>query len=328
MTKILVLSPVPAPLVFQWLVSQSGRAHISVVGIEGTGEEELKRTLEDAEIILGDYTFRVAITEEFLGSAPRLRFIQQPSVGYQHIDLNACQQRGVAVANTPGVNDVAVAEHTLMLALALLKKAFYAHRQTSQGEWAQRELMWERGVFELQGKNYGVIGMGRIGRELAKRLTVFETQTFYYDPIRLSPSDESALKVQYKVLDDLLRISDVVSLHVPLTEQTRGMIGERELSLMKFSAILINVARGECLDEAALARRLREKKLGGAGIDVFSVEPIPRDHPLLGLENVILTPHIAGTTMEVRERVVKMAVANMVRVLQGEEPLNVVNRTA
>jgi phosphoglycerate dehydrogenase-like enzyme len=325
MTKVVVLSPVPAPLVFQWLVSQVGRADISVVSVEGASEEEVKKALEDAEIILGDYTFRMSITETFLAEAPRLRFIQQPSVGYQHIDLEACRKRGVAVANTPGVNDAAVAEHTIMLALALLKKAFYAHRLTSQGSWVQSELIWERGVFELQGKNYGIIGMGRIGREVAKRLAAFETQTFYSDKIRLSDAEASQLKVQYKPLDDLLRISDIMSLHVPLTEDTRGMIGERELSLMKFSAIFINVARGECVDEAALARRLREKKLAGAGVDVFSQEPIPRDHPLLGLENVILTPHIAGATAEVRQRVVQMAVANIVRVLRGEKPTNVVN---
>jgi len=293
--------------------------------VDGSSEEELKKALEEVEVILGDYTFRTSITEAFLAQAPRLRFIQQPSVGYQHIDLDACRRWGVAVANTPGVNDVAVAEHTLMLALALLKKAFYAHRLTSQGSWAQSELIWERGIFELQGKNYGIIGMGRIGREVARRLAAFGTQTFYYDPRSLSTAEESRLKVQYKPLDDLLRISDIVSLHVPLTEETRGMIGERELSLMKFSAIFINVARGECVDEAALARRLREKKLAGAGIDVFSQEPIPRDHPLLGLENVILTPHIAGATIEVRQRVVQMAVANIVRVLQGEKPIHVVN---
>jgi phosphoglycerate dehydrogenase-like enzyme len=238
--------------------------------------------------------------------------------------MTACRQRGVRVAHTPGVNDAAVAEHTLMLVLALLKKAFYAHRVTSQGEWIQRELMWDRGVFELQGKTYGLIGMGRIGREVARRLAVFGPQTYYYDPLRLSSSEEAELKVQYRPLDDLLRIADIVSLHVPLTESTRGMIGERELSLMKFSAIFINVARGENVDEAALARRLREKKLAGAGIDVFSVEPIPRDHPLLGLDNVILTPHIAGATMETRQRVIQMAVANLVRVLRGEEPLYVI----
>jgi phosphoglycerate dehydrogenase-like enzyme len=325
MTKVVVLSPVPAPLLFQWLVSQLGRADISVVGVEGSSEEDVKKALEEAEVILGDYTFRRSITAELLTQAPRLRFIQQPSVGYQHIDLEACRRRGIAVAHTPGVNDVAVAEHTIMLALALLKKAFYAHRLTTQGTWAQAELIWERGVFELQGKSYGIIGMGRIGREVARRLMAFEVTTFYYDPIRLSGDEESKLNVQFKPLDDLLRLSDIVSLHVPLTEHTRGLIGERELSLMKFSAIFINVARGECVAEAALARRLREKKLAGAGLDVFSVEPIPPDHPLLRLENVILTPHIAGATAEVRQRVVQMAVANIVRVLRGEKPMNVVN---
>jgi phosphoglycerate dehydrogenase-like enzyme len=325
MAKIVILSPVPAPLVFQWLVSQSGRFDLTVTGMEGATEDQLNSALQQAEMMLGDYTFSHHITDEFLARTPNLRFIQQPSVGYQHIDLNACRQRGVLVANTPGVNDVAVAEHTMMLALALLKKAVYAHRLTSEGQWMQRELMWERGVFELQGKTYGIIGMGRVGREVARRLSVFGVQTFYYDPVRLSPDDESDLKLQYKPLDDLLRVADVVSLHVPLTEQTRELIGERELSLMKFSAVLINVARGECVDEAALARRLREKKLAGAGIDVFSQEPITSDHPLLHLENVILTPHIAGATSEVRQRVVQMAIGNLVRVLKGEQPLYVLN---
>ncbi|MCS6804344.1 MAG: 2-hydroxyacid dehydrogenase [Acidobacteriota bacterium] len=322
---IVVLSPVPAALVQQWLVAQSGRFDLIVTSAEGATDEQLNNALQQADMLLGDYTFRHAITEQFLSRTPKLRFIQQPSVGYEHIDLKACRQRGVTVANTPGVNDVAVAEHTLMLALALLKKAIYAHQRTSEGQWVQRELMWERGIFELQGKTYGIIGMGRIGREVARRLNAFGTQTLYYDPVRLPADEEADLKVQYRALDDLLRVADIVSLHVPLTEQTRGMIGQRELSLMKFSAVFINVARGECVDELALAERLRQKKLAGAGVDVFSQEPIAADHPLLRLENVILTPHIAGATAEVRQRVVQMAVGNLVRVLKGEEPLYVVN---
>lgn len=324
MTTIVVLSPIPASVVFQWLVAGTGRADLSVVGVEGTSPPQFDQALAEAEIVLGDYTFHHAITEEFLDRAPRLRFIQQPSAGYEHIDVNACRRRGIAVAHTPGVNDVAVAEHTIMLALALLKKAFYAHRRMNEGAWVQRELIWERGLFELQGKTYGIVGMGRIGRQLARQLIAFGTRTLYTDPVRLPESAERELNVTYRPLDELLRRSDVASLHVPLTEKTRKLIGERELALMKFSAILINVARGECVDEVALARRLREKKLAGAGIDVFSVEPLPADHPLRGLDNVILTPHIAGATAEVRERVVHIAVDNMVRVLKGGEPLHLV----
>lgn len=325
MSALVVLSPLPAPLVAQWLSSRLGRSDFQVVGASEVAENELQRALGEAELVLGDYTFQHRVDEAFLTSAPKLKFIQQPSVGYQHIDLQACRSRGVAVANTPGVNDAAVAEHTLMLAMMLLRHALFAHARTSAGQWPQQELMWDLGVYELHQKTFGIIGMGRIGRELAKRLIPFGTRTLYFDPQRLPPEVEAELHVQHKPLDHLLRLADVVSVHVPLTEATRGMIGEKELGLMKFSAVLINVARGECIDEAALARRLKEKKLAGAGLDVFSTEPIRADNPLLGVENVALTPHIAGATAEVRQRVVEIAVGNLARVLQGEPPQHVLN---
>ena len=325
MNTLVVLSPLPAPLVAQWLTSRLGRSDFHVVGAGEVSAAELARAVGEAELLLGDYTFQRRIDEAFLEGAPRLKFVQQPSVGYQHIDLEACRRRGVQVANTPGVNDAAVAEHTLMLALMLLRHALFAHAQTSLGAWPQQELLWDRGVYELNQKTYGVVGMGRIGRELAKRLHAFATRIIYFDLNRLPAEVEAELHVQYKPLDHLLRLADVVSLHVPLTEATRGLIGAKQLALMKFSAILINVARGECVDEAALAQRLREKKLAGAGLDVFSQEPIAADNPLRGLENVVLTPHIAGATAEVRQRVVELAVGNVARVLRGEAPQFVLN---
>ena len=320
MSKIVALAPVPAQIVSQWLLSQTGRPDIEVVSAEEVDSEQLATALREAEIVLGDYTFNRPVDAALLEAAPKLRFVQQPSVGYQHIDIEACRRRGVDVANTPGVNSVAVAEHTLMMALMLLKQAVYAHQQTTQGQWAQHELIWERGVHELKDKTFGIIGMGHVGRELASRLRPFEARLLYYDPQRLDADTERQLGVVFKPLDHLLRSADIVSLHVPLTDQTRGMIGAEQLDRMKFGAILINVARGECIDEQALAERLRKKKLGGAGIDVFGQEPIPADHPLLGLDNVVLTPHIAGATNEVRARVVQMAVGNIARVLRGEPP--------
>lgn len=325
MSTLVVLSPLPAPLVSQWLSSRLGRSDFQVVGAGEVPPETLQAALANAKLLLGDYTFQHRVDEALLAAAPQLKFIQQPSVGYQHIDLEACRRHGVAVANTPGVNDAAVAEHTLMLALMLLRNALFAHSKTSQGEWPQQELLWDRGVYELHQKTFGIIGMGRIGRELAKRLIPFGTRTLYFDPQRLAPEVEVDLHVQHKPLDHLLRLSDVVSVHVPLTEATRGMIGEKELALLKFSAVLINVARGECIDEAALARRLKEKKLAGAGLDVFSAEPIRADNPLLGVDNAVLTPHIAGATAEVRQRVVEIAVGNLARVLKGEPPQHVLN---
>lgn len=325
MATVVCFSPVPSPVLGQWLVAQSGQAGLKVASIDECGGATWEETLASAEVALGDYTFQHRIDDALLARIPNLRFVQQPSVGYQHINLEACRQRGVLVANTPGVNSTAVAEHTLMVALAMLRRLVLANELTHSGRWAQHELMWEHGVCELAGKTFGIVGLGSVGREVARRLSPFNVQALYFDPIRAAADVEHQLGVTYKPLDHLLKLSDVVSLHVPLTEQTRRLIGERQLELMKFNAILINVARGECVDEQALATRLRANKLGGAAVDVFSEEPISPQHPLLGLKNALLTPHLAGATNEVRERVVHMAVENMVRVLKGEWPQFVLN---
>ena len=214
-----------------------------------------------------------------------------------------------------------------MVALALLKRLPLANAAMHAGKWTQHELGWVRGIYELLGKKWGIVGCGAVGREVAKRLAAFGVDVMYYDPRRLAPEQESEWGVKYQPLDHLLRLADIVSLHVPLTPETRGLIGVRELGLMKFSAILINVARGEVVDEAALAERLRTKRLGGAAVDVFSKEPIAPENPLLGLDNVILTPHIAGVTAEVRERVTQMAVANVVQFLLGQQPQYLVDLT-
>lgn len=327
MTVLVSFSPVPAPLLSQWLVAQSGHTHLKVVSADETQGPRWDESLAAATVALGDYTFRQSIDETLLERMPRLTFVQQPSVGYQHIDLQACRRRGVRVSNTPGVNSSAVAEHTLMVALALLRRLVSANELTHAGRWAQHELMWEQGIHELAGKTWGIVGLGSVGRELARRLIPFKVQLLYFDVIRTASTTEAELGTTYKPLEHLLRLSDVVSLHVPLTSETRNLIGERQLGLMKFSAVLINVARGECVDEAALATRIQAKKLAGAACDVFSREPIAEDHPLLGIENVLLTPHLAGATNEVRQRVVQAAIANLVRVLRGEEPQFVVKPT-
>jgi phosphoglycerate dehydrogenase-like enzyme len=326
MATVVSFSPVPGALLHQWLAANLGAMPIRVVATDEVSGKDLDQAFAEAEAALGDYTFRQPVDTQLLERMPKLRFLQQPSAGYEHIDLNACRARGVQVANTPGVNAAAVAEHTVMVALALLKRLIAANVSTHAGKWSQHELMWERGVFELAGKTWGIVGCGAVGREVAKRLAAFGVNLLYYDAQRLAPEQESEARVTYKPLDHLLRLADIVSLHVPLTEQTRSFIGARELNLLKPNAILINVARGECVDEKALAERLRTKKLGGAGIDVFSREPIPPNHPLLECDNALLTPHIAGATNEVRERVVRMAVANIVQFLQGRAPQYVLNK--
>ncbi len=328
--KVVSMSPLPASFVEALLAPFKGEVggEIRVVAVHGKPREEVLRELGDADVVIGDYTFKMRIDEEMCRAMKRVRLVQQPSTGYDHIDVEACARYGVPVANAGGANAVSVAEYTIMVALALLKRLFYAHESMLRGEWAQWKMM-EMGTFDLQGKTWGIIGLGRIGKELARRLRPFEVKVVYYDKVRPPREIEEGLGVEYRSLARLLRESDIVSIHVPLTEETRGMIGERELRSMKPSAILINPSRGEVVDEEALARALRERWIAGAAVDVYSVEPPPPDHPLLRAAregaNIILTPHIAGANTDARGRIIEFSVRNIVRALKGEKPEAVVN---
>lgn len=322
MPTIVCFSPMPGRMLQELLAKQLGAAAARVVAVDEVSVAERDQALAEAEAALGGYG---RLDKTLLEKMPRLRFYQQPAVGFDNIDLAACSARGVLVANLAGVNAAAVAEHTIMLALASLKRLIPANAATHAGKWIQHELMLERGVFQLEGKTWGIIGFGAIGREVAKRLAPWSVNLLYFDVRRPTPEQESAMQATYKPLDDLLPLADIVSLHAPLTEQTRGLIGARELDMMKSEAILINVSRGGLADEQAIAERLRAKKLGGAGIDVFSHEPISPDNPLLALDDAILTPHIAGATKEARERAMSWAAANLARFLQGQPPKYVLN---
>ncbi|MCE4618715.1 MAG: 2-hydroxyacid dehydrogenase [Desulfurococcales archaeon] len=302
---------------------------MEIIVLEDPNDVERARSaLERADVVIGDYTFRFRVTREVCGWMRKARLIAQPSTGYDHIDVVACRERGIPVANAGGANAVSVAEYTVMAALALLRRLVKAHGDLARGRWSQWELM-DLGTYDLYGKTWGVIGLGRIGREVVKRLKGFDVRILYYDKYRLPEDKEAELGVEYAPLGRLLKLSDVVSIHVPLTEETRGMIGERELRLMKPTAVLINPSRGEIVDEEALARALREGWILGAAVDVYSREPPGPDHPLMGLENVniITTPHIAGATSDARARIIQVTVENIIRVLRGEEPVNVVNMT-
>jgi len=321
---IVCLSPLPKGFLEQLLLPYLGGIRVDLVSIADVGGEQIHQAIAGADIILGDYTFENRITAEMIDQAKCLKLIQQPSVGVQHIDLEACRAKGIPVANAAGANDRSVAEHALMLALMLLKKALYFHSRTEKGEWAQKEA-FELGVFELAGRRWGIVGMGRIGKELAKRLRAFEVEILYFDPRRLSEDEERSLGVQYESFEKLIRKADIVSLHVPLTPATRHLIGPETLRRMKTGSYLINVARGELVDETALAEALNRGTLAGAGIDVFSTEPVAPDHPLLKARNVVLTPHLAGTTNEARARIIEVSVKNILGVLNGQKPFNVVN---
>ncbi len=327
--NILCLSPLPPELVRALFSPFSeeidGELEIEVIN-DPSDRERLFNALKRADVIIGDYTFRVPITREMIEHMEKVRLIAQPSTGYDHIDIEACAEKGIPVANIGGANAVTVAEYTIMTALALLRRMVEAHERTSRGEWPQWELM-EKGSYELYEKTWGILGLGRIGREVAKRLRGFSVEVIYYDKYRASEEVEKELNVKYVPFPRLLKSSDVISIHVPLTEETKGMIGEKELRLMKPTAILINPARGEIVDEEALAKALKQGWIFGAAIDVYSREPPGQDHPLIKLKNVnlITTPHMAGASTDARSRIIMVTVQNVVRVLKGEKPINVVN---
>jgi phosphoglycerate dehydrogenase-like enzyme len=326
--KVLVLSPMPEGLI-RLFFSESLEKHGIEADFQTVNEQgpALSEALEDADVVIGDYTFKVPITKETVASMKKVRFIAQPSTGYDHIDLQACKVKGIPVSNIGGANAISVAEHTLTVALMLLKRIGYAHRRMMEGAWVQEELL--NVAAEVHGKTWGVIGLGRIGREVASRARAMGASVVYTDLARLPEQEEQKLGVSFLSLPKLLSDSDVVSIHVPLTMSTRGMLGEKEFRLMKSYAVFVNVSRGELVDEAALARAVSQGWIGGASVDVFTAEPIGQDNPLLLAAkegaNIVLTPHIAGATNDARLRIIQSTVENVVRVALGQPPVNVVN---
>jgi len=327
--RVLVLSPMPEGLIRLFFAESMEKYKIEAdfKTINELDLEKLKAEFRDADVVIGDYTFKIPITAEMVDSMTRVRLIAQPSTGYDHIDLAACKRKGIPVSNIGGANAISVAEHTLTLALVLLKRIGYAHRRMTEGAWVQEELL--NIAAEAYGKTWGIIGMGRIGREVAARAKALGANLVYTDIIRLPDDKEQELGVTFLPLQRLLAESDLVSIHVPLTEKTRGMLGEKEFRLMKSYAVFVNVSRGELADEGALARAVSQGWIGGAGVDVFSSEPVAATNPLLVAAkegaNVVLTPHIAGATNDARLRIIQATVDNVVRVATGKPPINVVN---
>jgi glyoxylate reductase len=296
----------------------------SVVDVHKVPEDKLIAEIADADLLLGDYTGNTPITRAVVRAAGKLKLIQQPSVGYNHIDIAACREFGIPVANTPGANNIGVAEHTVMLALACLKYLPFYNAKTHQGQWLFTQAQ-RTGIFEINGKTYGLLGMGRTARAVAERLAPFGVRLLYYDIVPLSAADEKKYQASYAPLEEILRTADVVSLHLPLTPETTKIINTTMLALMKPTAVLINVGRGALVDEAALAEAVRSKRLAAAAVDVYISEPPPTDHPYFGVENIILTPHLAGSTRESGMRIMSMSQDNLIRVMKGEEPLWVLN---
>jgi glyoxylate reductase len=282
--------------------------------------EELLSLMPEADFLL---VATARVDEELLRAAPRLRLVQHQGVGYDNIDVDACRRAAIPVALTPEGTTTGVAEHTLLLILALFRHLLALDAAVRRGDWPVWS-MRSRSV-ELAGKSVGLIGFGRIGREVARRARAFDTTIVYHDAVRAPAAVETELGASFVARDDLLRQADVVSLHAPLTAETRGLIGERELRLMQPHAVLINTARGALVDEPALVRALDEGWIAGAGLDVLAQEPPHSGNPLLTRSNVILTPHVAAGTRDAYRTKMRAVFANMQRVARGEAPLNQVS---
>jgi phosphoglycerate dehydrogenase-like enzyme len=286
---------------------------------------EIPEAILDADFLCG---FIGPIETEALvaATANRLKLAQLMSVGYERFNLDGALKARLPVAVNGGANAIAVAEHAIMLMLCALKHVHFLDAAVRSGNW--RGAPTSRRVYELYHSTVGIVGMGRIGQEVARRLAGWEVSIVYFDPFRLAPERERELGVRYMELDALLRTADAVSIHVPLNATTRHLIDAESLSLMKPTAVLVNTARGGLVDEEALEIALREGRILGAGLDVLSQEPPPADHPILGLDNVVLTPHTAGPTWQSFPRRFANCFANIERVQRGERPLWVVEELA
>ena len=254
------------------------------------------------------------VPREALRKAERLKVIGRAGVGVDTIDVEAATERGIAVLNAPSGNTISAAELALALLLAVIRKVAAADRSMKAGQWERAKF----GGTELYLKTLGLVGAGRIGGEVAKRAKAFGMRVLVYDPY-LNEDRARTLGVELAPLDDLLRRADAISIHVPLTDATANLIGEAQLASMKKSAVIVNAARGGIVDEGALVRALRDRRIAGAALDVYETEPLPADHPLRALDNVVLTPHLGASTEEAQQNVaVEIAEAVRDALLAGD----------
>jgi glyoxylate reductase len=264
------------------------------------------------------------INAELMDGAEKLKVVSNYAVGYNNIDVDAATQRGIMVTNTPDVLTDTTADCAFMLLMAVSRRIVEVDKYVREGKWVKA---WGPKMLlgsDINGKTLGIIGIGRIGSALVPRAKGFKMKVIYNDMYR-SPEKEKALGVEYRELDDLLREADYVSVHVPLTAETQHLMGERELSLMKPTAYLINTSRGPVVDEKALYKALKNRVIAGAALDVHEKEPVASDDPLLGLDNIIMAPHIGSATVETRIAMAVRAATNLSSALRGEKPKDLIN---
>jgi D-3-phosphoglycerate dehydrogenase len=294
-----------------------GRHAVDVVTVpDPPAPDAVLRECSQAELVIADKRHGHKLPREVLQQMTRCLLIQMPAVGFDVIDHRAAAEFGIAVANAAGYNREAVADWTVMAILNLVRKGAWGDRRMRSGEWPKKDMM----ARELAALTIGIVGLGNVGSALATRLLAFGSRVVYADVI-----ERSVAGVERRPFEDLLAEADVVCVHVPLNHETHHLISTAAMNRMKKGAYLVNASRGPVVDEKALVAALDSGHLGGAGLDVFEQEPTPADNPLLRMENVFFSPHVGGAALEAEARALEVIRDNLTRVLDGEEPSNVVN---
>ncbi|WP_428531106.1 NAD(P)-dependent oxidoreductase [Rhodopila sp.] len=285
------------------------------------GSAEFNAALADAVCLVGfgDGT----MDDAFYRSAPKLKLVQLLSAGYDRCDIEAARRAGVPICSNGGANSTAVSEHAILLMLAVCRRLVWQHTNVAAGRWRGNNVDDVK-LYELKNRTLGIIGLGTIGKKTARLAQAFGMAVQYYDVVRLTEDQADGLGVRFALFEEVLRTSDVVSLHVPLSKPTRHMMGAAQFKMMKPSAYLVNTCRGPVVDEPALIEALSAGTIAGAGLDVFDSEPPPPNNPLFTLPNVVLTAHLAGPTWDNQYTRFRNAFDNCQRVVRGDKPLWVI----
>ena len=318
MKTVLLTHPLPS----DWIVSLNGRVELIVGPDEKPGwSANLLEALPRADGILSLLTARV--DEAILEKGLNLRVVSNMATGVYNIDVAACTRRGIPVGNTPGVMTDATADLTMALLLAAARRLPESARDAREGRWTTWSPAGWLGA-DLRGATLGIVGLGKIGAAVAERARGFGFNSIYWNPVP-SPENETRTGARYVSLDELLSTSDFVTLHCPLNDSTRGLIGESALRKMKPTAILVNASRGPVVDTVSLTRALSEGWIAFAALDVTDPEPLPPNHPLYALTNCFIAPHIGSATHGTRKRMAEMACENLLAGLEGRRLPNCVN---
>lgn len=291
-------------------------------------DEELIAVCKEADFLFLDSVHPASAG--VIAACPNLKMIHVEGVGYNNVDIEAAKTAGIPVCNNRAVNNGAVAEHTIGMMLACLRRTAACNEQIkNDGYSVCKKQFYSQGQHELASMHVGLVGIGAIGKEVAVRLKNWGCKVSYYDAYRPNAEVEQELGVEYIELDDLIRTCDIISLHVPVLPSTYHMLSTKQFESMKNTALLVNTARGEIIDQMALADALENGKIYGAALDMLDPEPAPGYHPLLNLsaeaqKRITITPHVGGTTDEAFQRMLGNAIANMQRILNGEQAINLV----